>query len=160
MPCVPNIGVMDTMGPSIKNESENLQRSPYRPPTFQRNDGLYNASCTTGSSSSLDTIGPPISCENPQLRPYPSFTTLQSNGDLYNASFVTSPSDNSLIEVPNDIVDHPIIDEATTADMHATRRKQIKDKILAVRKLQLMFQNLRYATATHRWTHTHVGHIQ
>jgi len=39
--------------------------------------------------------------------------------------------------------DRAIIDQATTADMRATRRQQIKNKILAVGKMQLMFQNLR-----------------
>jgi len=118
-----------------------------------------------GSSLSMDTIEPPINRENPQLRPYPSFTTLQSNGDVYNASFVTSPSDNSLFEAPNDIADHAIMDRTTTADMRrassgATRRKQIKNKILPVGNMQLKFQNPRYATATYRWTYIHVGHIQ
>jgi hypothetical protein len=47
----------------------------------------------------------PINHENPQLLPYPSSTALQSNGDLCNASFMTSPSDNSFIEVPNDIAE-------------------------------------------------------
>ena len=56
-----------------------------------------------GSSSSLNTIGPLSSDENPQLRSYPSSTALQSNGSLRNASFMTSPSYDSLIEVPNDI---------------------------------------------------------
>ena len=73
---------------------------------------------------------------------------------------MTSPSDSSLIEVPNDIVDRAIIDQATTADMHAMRRQQIKNKILAVGRMQTMFQNLRYATPTHRWTYTYVGHKQ
>jgi hypothetical protein len=68
---------------------------------------------------------------------------------------MTSPSETSLIEVPNDIADRAIIDQATTADM---RRQQIKNKILAPG--QLMLQNLRYATSTHRWTYTHVGHMQ
>jgi hypothetical protein len=51
---------------------------------------------------------------------------------------MTSPSDSppssSLIEVPNDIADRAIIDQATTADMRATvtRRKQIKNKIPAI----------------------------
>ena len=99
---------MDTIGPPIENE--NPQRSPFRHPTLQRHDSLYDASCTTvldnvslieGSSSSLDTIGPPIDHENPQLRPYPSSTTLQSNGGLCGASFMTSPSYDSLIEVPD-----------------------------------------------------------
>jgi serine/threonine-protein phosphatase 2B catalytic subunit len=56
--------------------------------------------------------------------------------------------------------DRAIIDQATTADMRASRRQQIKNKILAVGKMQLMFQNLRYATVNHRWTYTHVGYIQ
>jgi hypothetical protein len=73
---------------------------------------------------------------------------------------MTSPSESSLFEVPNDIADRAIIDQATTADMRAARRQQIKNKILAVGKMQVMFQNLRYATATHRWTYTHVGHMQ
>ncbi len=94
---------MDTIGPLIINE--NPQRSPYRYSTLQRNGGLYNASCFLddsligGSSSSSDTIRPPIDHENSQLLPYPSSTTLQSNGSVYNASFVTSPSYNSSIEV-------------------------------------------------------------
>jgi hypothetical protein len=146
---------VDTIRPSIKNENENPQRSPYRHPTRQRNDG-----CTTGSSSSLDTIEPPINRENPQLLPYPSSNALQSNGDLCNASFMTSPSESSLFEVPNDIADRAIIDQATTADMRAARRQQIENMIIAVGGIQLMSQNLRYATATHRWTYTHVGHSE
>jgi hypothetical protein len=75
---------------------------------------------------------------------------------------MTSPSESSLFEVPNDIADRAIIDQATTADMRAAtrRRQQIGNRILAVGGIQLMSQNLRYATATHRWTYTHVGHIQ
>jgi serine/threonine-protein phosphatase 2B catalytic subunit len=46
--------------------------------------------------------------------------------------------------------DRAIIDQATTADMRAKRRQQIKNKILAVGKMQLMFQNLRYVIATQR----------
>jgi len=60
----------------------------------------------------------------------------------------------------DDAADRALIDQATTADMRATRRQQIKNKILAVGKMQLMFQNLRYATVIHRWTYIHVGHIQ
>jgi hypothetical protein len=48
----------------------------------------------------LDTIGPPINRENSQLYPYPSSTALQSNGDLCNASFMTSPSDSSVAVTP------------------------------------------------------------
>lgn len=59
----------------------------------------------------------------------------------------------------DDAADRALIDQATTDAMRASRRQQIKNKILAVGKMQLMFQNLRYATATHRWTYTHVGHI-
>jgi ankyrin repeat protein len=53
-----------------------------------------------GLSSNLDTIRPPTSInhENPQLLPYPSSTTIQSNGDIYNMSFMTSPSETSLFE--------------------------------------------------------------
>src|SRR6267154_6424098 len=52
-----------------------------------------------------------------QVFSYPSSTALQSNGDLCNASFATSPSDDSLFEAPNDIADHAIMDsdQATTA---------------------------------------------
>ena len=60
-------------------------------------NSLYILEDGSSSSSSLDTIGP-INHENPQLRPYPSSTTLQSNGSVYNASFVTSPSHDSLID--------------------------------------------------------------
>jgi hypothetical protein len=86
-------------------DDKNPQRSPYR------NNSVHNASSFLGdgshiggSSSNLDTIGPPINYENPQLRPYTSSTDIQSNGDLCNASFMTSPNDNSLIE-PNDIAE-------------------------------------------------------
>ena len=61
-------------------------------------------------------------------------------------------------------VERAIINEATTdearAALAAARRQQIKNKIRAVGRMQLMFQHLRYATTPHRWTHTHVGHIQ
>ena len=53
-----------------------------------------------------------------------------------------------------------IIDQATTPAMRATRRQQIRNKILAVGRMQLMFQNLRYVTTPHRWAYTQVGHIQ
>jgi hypothetical protein len=91
---------LDTIGPP-----ENPRRPPSPYPT-QRNNGwfyrnplrmLRNASSGDdsligGSSSSfLDTIRPPINHEYP----YPSSTALQSNGDLCNASFTTSPSDDS-----------------------------------------------------------------
>ena len=98
--------------PPIKNE--NSQHSPYQRPTLQRSDGLRSASCTTllgdasligGSSSSLETIRSPINYDNPQLRPYPSSTTLQSNGGRCSLSFMTSPSDDSLIEDPNYIAE-------------------------------------------------------
>ena len=56
--------------------------------------------------------------------------------------------------------DRTIVDQATTADMRATRRQQIKNKILAVGRMQLMFQNLRYASTTYGRTYIHVGHIQ
>ena len=105
---------MDTIGPPIKNE--NPQRSPYRHPSLQNNDGLSNASCTTslgndplfgGSSSSLDTIRPPINPQNPQLLPYPSSSTIQSNGSLCHASFMTTPSCDSFIKVPDYIAEVP-----------------------------------------------------
>ena len=57
-----------------------------------------------GSSSSSDTIVP-INRENPQLLPYPSSTALQSNGSVYNTSFMTSPSYGSLVEVLDDIAE-------------------------------------------------------
>ncbi|KAI0276108.1 hypothetical protein BGY98DRAFT_737942 [Russula aff. rugulosa BPL654] len=97
---------------SIKNQSP--QRSPYRHPTLQRNDCSGDASRTTtlgdnshigGSSSNLDTIRPPINHENPQLLPYPSSTVLQSNGNLCNASFMTSPSYDTFFEFPNYIAE-------------------------------------------------------
>ena len=87
---------LDTIGPP---NDENLQRSPYRYPTLQRNDSLRS------STSSLDTIRPHMDRENPPLHPYPSSTDLQSNGSLYNASFMTSPSYDSLIEVLNDVTE-------------------------------------------------------
>ena len=70
------------------------QRSPFRRRTFQRNDELRGTPSSLGanshiggSSSSLDSIWPPINDENPQLLPYRvSSTTLQSNESLYNAS--------------------------------------------------------------------------
>ena len=90
-----NIGVADTIRPPIKNEYP--RRSPYRHPIIQKND--------RGSSSSLDTIRPHITHENPQLFPYSSSTTLLSNGSIYNASFMTSPSDDSFFEVRNYIAE-------------------------------------------------------
>jgi hypothetical protein len=54
-----------------------------------------------GPSSNLDTIRPPIDYENP----YPSSTALHSNGGQYNASFMTSPSHYSDVEVPNYITE-------------------------------------------------------
>ena len=90
-----------TIGPPINHE--NPQRSPYQ--TLQINDSLRNTfDSLRGSSSSLDTIRPgdstsssetirpPINHENPQLLPYSSSTTLQSNGSVFNASYMTSPS--------------------------------------------------------------------
>jgi serine/threonine-protein phosphatase 2B catalytic subunit len=60
----------------------------------------------------------------------------------------------------DEAAERTLIDQATTPDTRATRRQQIRNKILAVGRLQLMFQNLRYVTTPHRWTYTHVGHIQ
>ena len=84
---------------------------PFRRRT-QRNNGLRSAPSSLsyndhrGSSSSLDTIRP-INHENShwQLLPYPSSTTLPNNGSVYNASFMTSPSYGSLMEVLNDIAE-------------------------------------------------------
>ncbi|KAI0270906.1 hypothetical protein BGY98DRAFT_231093 [Russula aff. rugulosa BPL654] len=107
----PNIGVVDTIRPPVKNE--NPQRFSYRHSTLQRNDW--------GSSSSLDTIRPPNTHENPQLLPYPSSTTLQSNGSVSNASFMTSPSHDSFFEVRNYIVEirsEDAFDEDTTNITH------------------------------------------
>ena len=88
---------LDTIGPQVP---------PYRLPTIQGNNVLHNASygdtLTGGPSSNLRRIGLPINYENLQLLPYPSSTAIQSNGDLGNASFTTSPSYNSLIEVQSD----------------------------------------------------------
>ena len=73
----------------------------------QRNNGLRSTSSSLGndsrggSSSSLDTIRP----IDPQLLQYPSSTTLQSNGSVYNESYMTSPSYDSLVEVPDDIAE-------------------------------------------------------
>ncbi|KAI0270911.1 hypothetical protein BGY98DRAFT_1100578 [Russula aff. rugulosa BPL654] len=99
-------GPGSTIGPPINHENP-----PYRHPTLQRNHYLRSASSLLGdrsymggSSSSLDTIVL-INHENPQLLQYPSSTSLQSNGSMYNASFMTSPSYNSLIEVTNDIAE-------------------------------------------------------
>jgi hypothetical protein len=39
--------------------------------------------------------------------------------------------------------DRLIVDQATTPGMRASRRQAIKNKILAVGRMQLMFQNLR-----------------
>ena len=69
---------LDMIRPSVSHE--NPQRSPYQPPTLplQRNYDLRNVSSTT-----IVYHG---------NLPYPSSTTLQSNGSVYNASFMTSPS--------------------------------------------------------------------
>jgi hypothetical protein len=61
---------------------------------------LRNRDAFLGSSSSLDTT-----YINPQLLPHPSAITLQSNGSVYNASFMTTPSYDSLIEILNDIAE-------------------------------------------------------
>jgi hypothetical protein len=101
---------VDKIGPPIKNEYP--QRSPYRHPTLKSDTGLHNVSSffgddsqIGGSSSSLDTIGAPIDHGNPQLLPYPSSITLQSNGGVYNASLMTSPSFDSFFEVQNYIAE-------------------------------------------------------
>jgi serine/threonine-protein phosphatase 2B catalytic subunit len=58
--------------------------------------------------------------------------------------------------------DRALIDQtATAATRRARRQRVIKNKILALGKMQLMFQNLRYAArAPRRWTYTHVRHVQ
>jgi hypothetical protein len=50
-----------------------------------------------------------------------------------------------------------IINEATTPEARAARRQQIKNKIRAVGRMQVMFQQLRYGTTPHRCNHAHVG---
>jgi len=89
---------------SPNHKEQLIQRLPAPPPPRapedQRNYGLRNTSSilhddsgSSFSSSSLKPIG-----ENPQLHPYPSSTALQSNGGLLsNASFTTSPSNDSSI---------------------------------------------------------------
>ena len=95
----------DKHGPGSSSSLDTI-RPPGRSPYWR--DGLHNSvandSHVWGSSSSLDTIRP-INYENPQLLPYPSSTALQSNGSVYSASFMTSPSYSSLIEVPGDVVE-------------------------------------------------------
>jgi hypothetical protein len=83
--------------------SDHVSEPGSRSMLLQSDNGFRNAlsflgdSHIGGSSSSLNTIGPSINHENPQLRPYSSSTALQSNGHLSNASFMTSPSyDSSL----------------------------------------------------------------
>jgi serine/threonine-protein phosphatase 2B catalytic subunit len=69
--------------------------------------------------------------------------------------------DDSFLE--DDEADRAIIDEATSPEARAAivaRRQQIKNKIRAVGRMQVMFQHLRYVTTPYRWTYTHVGHIQ
>ena len=60
----------------------------------------------TTVSHGLALWNPPlINHKNPQIRPYPSSTALQSNGSVRNASFMTSPSSHdSSVEVRNYIV--------------------------------------------------------
>ena len=60
----------------------------------------------------VETIGPPIKYENPQLRPYSSSTsstTIQSNGSLRHSTFMTSPGCDSSIGVPDHINDDSLI---------------------------------------------------
>lgn len=56
---------------------------------------------------------------------------------------VCSPEELEDEHSSDDEADRAIIDQATTADMRASRRQAIKNKILAVGRMQLMFQNLR-----------------
>ena len=91
---------------------ENLQHSPYRHPILPRNNGLRRSALYDlhigGSTSSLATIRPTTNHENPQLGPYSSSTTIQSNGSVYNTSFMTSPSCDSLMSVRTEIAEvHP-----------------------------------------------------
>lgn len=92
---------------AIQIGSGMADENPCRTITLQRNIGLPIALGDDShfGSSSLDTIVP-INLGNPQLLPYPSSSgTIQSNGSIYNTSFMTSPSHDSgsLIEVLNDI---------------------------------------------------------
>ena len=66
---------------------------------------VYQDQMTTVSHGLALSNPPLINHESPQIRPYPSFTTLQSNGSVRNASFMTSPSDDSFIEVRNYIME-------------------------------------------------------
>ena len=49
----------------------------------------------------------------------------------------------------DELAEHALIDQATS-NARAARREQIKNKIRAVGRLQVMFQNLRYGIAPHR----------
>ena len=108
------MGVVDKVGPPIKNETP--ERSPYRfLSSFQSDTGLPNtlpffgddSHSVANSSSDTVTIGPLFDHENPQLLPYPSSTTIQSDGSQYNASLMTSPSygSESFFEVRNYITE-------------------------------------------------------
>jgi hypothetical protein len=110
----PGVHTEDANGPALSQwrgrsssphpfSSDYVSEPGSRSMLLQSDHGFRNAlsvlgdSHIGGSSSSLNTIGPSINHENPQLRPYPSSTALQSNGHLSNASFMTSPSyDSSL----------------------------------------------------------------
>lgn len=93
-----------TEHPSV---SHNHETSPYGSGGLHNSLGqLVHLSHIWGSSSSLDTIRP-INHESPQLLPYPSSTTIQSNGSVYNASFMTSPSYDSLPEVSDGVAEVP-----------------------------------------------------
>ena len=80
----------DLLNGSSSLDTIGLQRPPSPCFTLQRNDGLRSTSddddtLIGGSSSALHMIFSGV--------PYPSSTALQSNGDLSNALFMTSPID-------------------------------------------------------------------
>ena len=50
----------------------------------------------------------------------------------------------------DELADQALMDQATTPEERLARREQIKNKIRAVGRMQMMFQNLRYGTALAR----------
>jgi hypothetical protein len=110
----PNIGILDTVKPPIKNKN-NPQRSPFRHPTpvlqndidlhntffFCSSSSLCNDSLHESSASSLDITVHHIGYENPHFLSYHSNITLDSVGEMYNASFTTSPGYVSSINLLN-----------------------------------------------------------
>jgi len=55
----------------------------------------------------------------------------------------------------DDEAERALVDQATSPAARAARRQQIRNKILAVGRLQMIFQNLRYVTPPHGWVYTH-----